>query len=283
MAYRFLRFPNGKSKAVTLSYDDGSSFDQTMVDILNRYGIKCTLNLNSFRLNTEGALTVAQIEKMLEQGHEVAVHGANHYASGLVRPAEGIRDVLHCREALETTFGRIIRGMAYADSGINRFIDGNNYETVRNYLNQLGIVYSRTLGKDNDSFELPTDWYAWMPTAHHASPNLMELIDKFLALDNNTGYTAMRYPRLFYLWGHGYEFHYSNNWDLLESICAKLSGKDDIWYATNIEIYDYVMAYQSLHWSADSKRVYNPTLFTLWFSIDDSMYTIAPGETLVIE
>ena len=283
MAYRFLRFPNGKSKAVTLSYDDGSSFDQTMVDILNRYGIKCTLNLNSCRLDTEGALTVAQIKKMLEQGHEVAVHGANHYASGLVRPAEGIRDVLHCREALETTFGRIIRGMAYADSGINRFIDGNNYETVRNYLNQLGIVYSRTLGKDNDSFELPTDWYAWMPTAHHASPNLMELIDKFLALDNNTGYTAMRYPRLFYLWGHGYEFHYGNNWDLLESICAKLGGKDDIWYATNIEIYDYVMAYQSLLWSADSKRVYNPTLFTLWFSIDDSMYTIAPGETLVIE
>ena len=139
MAYRFLRFPNGKSKAVTLSYDDGSSFDQTMVDILNRYGIKCTLNLNSCRLDTEDALTVAQIEKMLEQGHEVAVHGANHYASGLVRPAEGIRDVLHCREALETTFGRIIRGMAYPDSGINRFIDGNNYETVRNYLSSWAL------------------------------------------------------------------------------------------------------------------------------------------------
>ena len=282
MAYRFLRFPNGKSKAVTLSYDDGSSFDQTMVDILNRYGIKCTLNLNSWRLDAEDSLSVAQIKKMLEQGHEVAVHGAKHYACGLVRPVEGIRDVLHCREALEATFGRIIRGMAYPDSGINQFIDGNNYETIRNYLQQLGIVYSRTLGKDNDDFDMPTDWFSWMPTAHHANPNLMEYIDKFLTLDPNTGYVARRNPRLFYLWGHGYEFHYNQNWDLLESICAKLGGHEDIWYATNIEIYEYDTAYQSLIWSADSKRVYNPTLYTLWFAIGDDQYSIAPGETLLI-
>jgi len=283
MAYRFLRFPGGKEKAVTLSYDDGSIYDQTLLDILNRHGMKCTFNLNSSRLNTENALTVQQVHTLLEEGHEVAVHGANHYASGLVRPAEGIRDVLHCREALENTFGRIIRGMAYADSGITRFLDGNNYETVRNYLQQLGIVYSRTLGEDNDRFELPTDWFAWMPTAHHANPKLMEYIDQFLALDLSTFYCASQYPRLFYLWGHSHEFHCSENWDLLESICTRLGGNNDTWYATNIEIYDYVTAYQSLHWSANSKRVYNPTLFTLWFAIGEKMYTIAPGETLVIE
>lgn len=283
MAYRFLRFPGGKGKAVTLSYDDGSIYDQTLLDILNRHGMKCTFNLNSSRLNTENALTVQQVQTLLEEGHEVAVHGANHYASGLVRPAEGIRDVLHCREALEATFGRIIRGMAYADSGITRFLDSNNYETVRNYLKELGIVYSRTLGEDNNRFELPTDWFAWMPTAHHANPKLMEYIDQFLALDLASLYCANQYPRLFYLWGHSHEFHCSENWDLLESICAKLGGNNDIWYATNIEIYDYVTAYQSLHWSADSKRVYNPTLFTLWFVIGEKMYAIAPGETLVIE
>ena len=38
---------NGKNKALTLSYDDGVESDVRLVEILNRYGVKCTFNLNS--------------------------------------------------------------------------------------------------------------------------------------------------------------------------------------------------------------------------------------------
>ena len=44
-----MRFPEGKSKAITLSYDDGVFSDYKLVQILNRYGLKCTFNLNSGR------------------------------------------------------------------------------------------------------------------------------------------------------------------------------------------------------------------------------------------
>lgn len=47
MNYRFLRFPDGKQKAVTFSYDDGCRDDIRLVEILNRYKIKCTFNINS--------------------------------------------------------------------------------------------------------------------------------------------------------------------------------------------------------------------------------------------
>ena len=283
MDYRYLRFPEGKGKAVTLSYDDGSIHDLRLSEIINCYGLKCTFNLNSDRLLSGKGLTVEQAKGLLADGHEVAVHGARHKAPGLVSPIDGIRDVLVCREVLEQTFGRIIRGMAYPDSGITRFCNESSYETVRSYLKDLGIVYSRTLGGDNDRFELPTDWFAWMPTAHHNNPQLAEYMEQFLTIDPDSGYCARRYPRLFYLWGHSHEFHGHNNWDILEDIGKTLGGKDDIWYATNMEIYEYVTAYHSLVCSVDGKRAYNPTLIPVWFIDDATTYCVKPGETLVIE
>ena len=96
-------------------------------------------------------------------------------------------------------------------------------------------------------------------------------------------YSANRYPRLFYIWGHSFEFDRNNNWERLEEICQKLGGKEDVWYATNIEIYDYVQAYKSLIYSANGRKVYNPTLFTIWFDVDSKLYSIKPGETICIE
>ena len=46
MRYQFLRFPEGKSKAVTFSYDDGVSQDIRLSDVFERYALKCTFNLN---------------------------------------------------------------------------------------------------------------------------------------------------------------------------------------------------------------------------------------------
>lgn len=210
------------------------------------------------------------------------MHGKYHRALGKVTPVDGIRDVLECRTELENDFGMIIRGMAYPDSGITRFENGADYADIKHYLKDLGIVYSRTLGGDNDSFALPTDWYAWMPTAHHTNPELFGYIDKFLN-EPMSSYDASQTPRLFYLWGHSFEFENNKNWDLLDKICSALSNKPDVWYATNIEIYDYVSAYRSLVFSADGSTVYNPTLLTVWFTEDGKLFSVKSGETLIIK
>lgn len=280
MRYRQLRFPEGKGKAVTFSYDDGVKEDIKFSGIISRFGIKCTFNHNNFE-----HLTKEEIEKyILPNGHEIAVHGANHRAEGILRPIEGIEDILYCRKHLENKLSIIIRGMAYPDSGIQNIVSGNSYETIRQYLKNLDIAYSRTLGGDNNDFRIPIDWYAWMPTAHHNNPKLMEFIDDFLSIDflSEKYYGANRYPRLFYLWGHSYEFERDNNWNLLEEICKKLANKSDIWYATNMEIYNYVNAYNSLIYNADGTIIYNPTLFTIWFEIDGKLYSINSGETIHI-
>ena len=45
MKYIFLRFPEGKFKAVTLSYDDGQYHDVRLAQTLDKYGIKAPSKL----------------------------------------------------------------------------------------------------------------------------------------------------------------------------------------------------------------------------------------------
>ena len=279
--YQFMRFPEGRLKAVTFSYDDGVTQDARFAQTLSRYGLKGTFNFNSDELKKGRGISKEDAQALiLDQGHEIAVHGYNHRALGLQRPLEGMRDVLDCRMELEEKFGRILRGMAYPDSGITQFANGTRYEQIKQYLQELGIAYSRSLSADNNKFLLPEDWYNWIPTAHHNNPKIFEWIEAFTALNAEELYPTRRYPRLFYIWGHSYEFDNNDNWDHLEKICSTIGGKEDVWYATNIEIYDYVKAYESLVYSADGKLVYNPTLFTVWFTVDKALYSVAPGETL---
>ena len=56
-------------------------------------------------------------------------------------------------------------------------------------------------------------------------------------------------PKLFYLWGHSYEFKDNKNWHLIEDFAKLAGGKDNVWYATNTEIYNYVTAFNNLQFS----------------------------------
>lgn len=87
---------------------------------------------------------------------------------------------------------------------------------------------------------------------------------------------------MYYLWGHTFEFDNHNNWELLEELCEILGNHEEIWYATNIEIYDYVTAYNSLVYSADGTRVYNPTLIDVWFAVDGTLYKVKSGQEILI-
>ena len=287
MKYRFVRFPEGKAKAVTFSYDDGCRQDLRTAQIFDKYGVKGTFNINSAKVAKQTGgwhITQEEIkEYILDKGHEVAVHGQLHKAPGLVRAIDGIKDVLNCRLELEAMFGQIIRGMAYPDSGIRTFVNRTSYEDIRHYLVDLDIAYSRTLGGDNKRFELPTDWLAWMPTAHHNNPNILEWAKEFVAIDMVPLISGGRSAKLFYVWGHSYEFDRKDNWQHLEQLCETLAGKEDVWYATNMEIYEYVKAYDSLVYSADGCRIYNPSLQTVWFDQDGTLYCVEPGQTLVID
>lgn len=275
----FMRYPGGLGKALTLSYDDGVEQDLKLMEILDRHGIKCTFNINSGCYAPEGKVyapgTVhrrlpesAVTEAYAKNGHEVAVHALTHPHLELLSPANITYEVLQDRLNLEHQFGVTVRGMAYPY--------GTYSDTVVECLRACGIAYSRTV-VSTENFDLPTDWLRMPATCHHANPRLEHLAKKFSDMEVNDA------PRLFYLWGHSYEFERDGNWDVIERFAEEMGNRSDIWYATNLEIYDYVQDYQRLIWSADGARVTNPTARMLFLKYGNQLVKIAPGATELLE
>ena len=88
---------------------------------------------------------------------------------------------------------------------------------------------------------------------------------------------------LFYVWGHAYEFNNNNNWDLIEEFCKKVHGDDRVWYATNMEIYEYIEAVKRLVISADNRMVYNPSAIDVWVSNDGETVKIPAGASVTLD
>lgn len=282
MMYRFPRFPGGREKAFTASYDDNKLADRHLLEIMGRYGIKCTLNVNNAFLEEQNIRMPVDDTKALVDagGHEIAQHCDHHIAPGLASPCTVMREVLEGRQLLERRFARIVRGMAYPDSGITQFKPGIDYDTVWRILHDAGVAYSRSLGGDNNRFALPLDWYNWIPTAHHDNPQLFTWLEEFLTADLGQNPPKGQAPLLFYVWGHSFEFDRNNNWERLEELCRRAGGQDEVWYATNIEIYDYLAAYDALQFDVDETLVHNPGCIPVWFVADKEPYCVQPGETL---
>ena len=51
-----------------------------------------------------------------------------------------------------------------------------------------------------------------------------------------------------------------------------------MWYATNIEIFDYWTALRALRFSADRTMVYNPTATDVWVEVDGKPVLCAAGK-----
>ena len=228
---------DGKMKALTFSYDDGVTQDKRLIDIFNKYGLKCTFNLNSELLGRPGMLNIAgkpinhnkvQPEEVRElyRGHEVAVHTLTHpLLPNIADDAEIIRQVEEDRKNLSALCGYEVIGMAYPCGGQN-----HDDRVARLIRENTGVKYCRTI-ISNHSFEPQADLYKFKPSVYHCAEfdKMVEMGKQFLEFEADK-------PQIFYVWGHAYEFDYNENWDEFEKFCKMMSGHDDIFYGTNKEV-----------------------------------------------
>ncbi len=265
-------FPEGKRKVFTLSYDDGWPQDEKLIALMNKYGIKGTFNLVS------GDVLFDQIENPVERykGQEVAAHGHTHGYLGRLAPAQATYDVLKNREALEKVFGGTVRGFAYGHGSYN--------DETKQILKNCGIKYARTIN-NTEKFLLPQDWFFFDPTCEDLNPKLLELADRFYNMKPQ--FTQVH---MFYIWGHSHFTDRANHWDKLEEVFRKMGNNEEIWCATNIEIYDYMEAFRNLIMSADGTYIYNPTNTTLWlmenngdFMSKHDVIVLKPGEEVYLK
>lgn len=227
---------NGKKKAVTFSFDDGVTQDVRLIGIFNRFGLKCTFNLNSELLGLPGGLIregkrvshnkiQPQAVRAVYAGHEIAVHTLTHPNLAQVEEeAEILRQVNEDRKNLSALAGYPVVGMAYPGGGVNYTQD------VAELLRKQGAVkYARTTVATG-GFALPEDLMTLHPTVH------MIRFDEAFLLAERFLSSAPESPSLFYIWGHSYEFDINDTWSRVEEFCGLVSGRDDVFYGTNAQV-----------------------------------------------
>ena len=254
-------FPGGKTKALTMSYDDGVQQDERLVGIFNKYGIKGTFNLNYGLMDRPERIGRDKVQAIY-QGHEISTHTLTHPSIARCPLPMAAQEILQDRMGLESLAGYAVRGHAYPNGSYSKEIEA--------LFSQLGIAYGRVVEAVAD-YELPDNPMEWHPTCHHNDKELMEKAGWF------AGLTRRQHLRLLYVWGHSYEFDDHDNWDVIETFCEYMGGRDDIWYASNIEIIDYMQVMKNLIFTADGQRVYNPSVQSAFLLVDDARIIEASG------
>ncbi len=282
MGRRFdtMLFPGGKSRAFTLSYDDGVRQDRRLAELFRRYGLKCSFNLNSARLGQEeiadirgsGVVDVSRVSEdetaQTYAGHEICGHGLWHSALTTLGAPAANYEIIEDKRRLEALAGRPIKTFAYPYG----LFDARVVEMLR----AAGYEGARTV-RSTHSFGIPEDFLVWDPTCHHSDPELMSLAERFVSEE------AAFAPLLFYVWGHGYEFDGNDNWNVIEELAEFISAhSEDVWFASNGEIMTYVKAYRRLEYSVDGTMIYNPSAVDVYIRPVSEPVVLPAGKITVV-
>ncbi|NOS92624.1 MAG: polysaccharide deacetylase family protein [Cyclobacteriaceae bacterium] len=271
-------FPQGKSKALILSYDDGPIQDRQMVALMNKYKLIGTFHLNSNKLGTQNYLTKAEI-KSLFAGHEVSVHTANHPSLSTLSKIDVVYEVVEDRKELERLVEYPVRGMAYPF--------GNNNEAVVDAISGLGIEYARTVD-DTYHFKIPEKFLQWHPTIHQFAKayfvegkpdNDKKELERFYQVIDD--FLSTKELAVLDVWGHSWEMGDNTvKWDETEKFFKRVANNPSIHYTSHIDLVDYIKAYRNLKFSVEKNIVYNPSSMTVFFKMAGKSYSVLPGKMM---
>ena len=264
-------YPDGKDRAFNITYDDGVLQDLRFVELLNRYGLKGTFNLNSQLMRTgftwahPNGMPVTRLHpdtaRWLYKGHEVASHTCTHpYLQDL--HGEDLRhQLLEDKLALETMLGVEVKGFAVP-------FDYYSQE-IADCARDCGFEYAR-MSEFSHSYAPCRDRYYWKTGFYHIQPGLKDFVSGFLETDQELAVCQIV--------GHSYDLDAEDLWQTMDEILRRVGGDDRVWPCTNLELVRYLEAMEQAVVGED--LVHNPTAQTLWFRIKQTVTPVAPGETV---
>ena len=261
------RFPGGHTKAVVMSYDDGSEHDRRLVDIFNAYGVRGTFHLNSSRLGDDYYIARGEVGT-LYQGHEVSCHTRNHRELTQLSDHDARLEIETDRQDLESLAGYPVRGLAYPY--------GTYDDRIVSLISELGLRYART-ANDTHGFGIPSDVLRLPTTCHHN--RMAECADALLG-SQSSGLELM------IVWGHSFELDGfmsadpSKDWTYMETVCRRLQDSAAIWFATLIEAVDYLNALRRAAASHTDALITNPTDLPIWLHAGDHDIELPPGASV---
>ena len=199
------------AKYFLLSFDDGTVHDKRFVELLNRYEIPCTFNLNTgledFVWEYEGHPVVRQhLADTVQQyrGHEIASHSLHHPWLNTLTPPQLRREVQEDCENLKKLFGLSQIGFGVPFTAC----DEREIRIIRKFTRYI------RLSEMSDSFALPADPYHIPIHGLYNDPDIREKLRRFAENDLPVS--------LFVMAGHSYELEVLNHWKYMESLLQEI-------------------------------------------------------------
>lgn len=262
-------YPQGKTKAFNITYDDGILQDVRFVDLLNKYGLKGTFNLNSQLMEQEfewihpNGMTVKRLSKNmvrhLYDGHEIAAHTLTHPYLNNKTESELMWEIGEDKRRLEELFGREVAGFGVPF----HFYD----EKIADCVRQCGFEYGR-MSELTHSYTPWQDPYFWCCGIFHLEPELDEFVERFFGTDEEMA--------LCQIVGHSYDLDAENMWDKMERILARVAGNPSVCSVTHLELVRYLRAMEQAVVGEDF--IDNLSRQSLWFRVDDEILELTAGQ-----
>ena len=184
-------------KSVTFSFDDGVKQDAPLVELFDKYGIKCTFNLNTGLANEKCRWVYKGVDVIhmnatdigeLYKGHEIAVHTLSHPKLTNLNEKTIYNEIYRDKCNIEDWFGVEVVGMAYPF--------GDYDDKVVEIAKRCGIKYARTC-ENTLAFTPQKDLLRFKPNAIFKDEHIFSIIDRFLESESEE-------KQVLYLWGHSY-------------------------------------------------------------------------------
>ena len=200
-------------KYFILSFDDGTVHDKKFVELLNKYNIPCTFNVNSgledFVWEFEGKKVVRQhLADTVQQyrGHEIASHSLHHHWLNTLTPPQISREIGDDCEALKRLFGvaQIGFGVPFTACGEREI------KIIRKFARYI------RLSEFAESFAIPKDPYHIPIHALYNDPDIREKLTRFAENDLEDS--------LFVMAGHSYELEVLDHWEYMEQLLQFVSS-----------------------------------------------------------
>ena len=205
---------------LVLSFDDGPIQDKRFVELLNKYNLPATFNLNSgledFVWYYENKTPIKRIKfnECLElyNNHEIASHTVNHPFLTDLDEQELIHQVGDDATTLSKIFNKDITSFAVPFTACNE----REIEIIKNHTPIKAIRLSKFTNKTD--FSVPKDNYHFMCNAYYNNP---DIYDHIFSFSKNTLDKS-----IFIIVGHSYEFEVLNEWDKIENLLKYIKTFD---------------------------------------------------------
>lgn len=266
-------YPEGKTKALVLSYDDGTIQDIELAKLFDENNLIGTFNLNSKYLGVkrgwpqQNGDTIYQryVPKdsllIIYKNHEIAAHGAFHKNFTDISSEEVLEEIHTDLGILKSLTNREIISMAYPF--------GNTNDSIASLIASTGIKNGRTVN-DTHEFNFPKNYMMWHPTCHDSK--VLDHLDTYLNLNEQQ-------LSVFYVWGHSWEFGNEERWNNMVKFCESIGKSNDIWSVGHGQLTNYLLATENV--IVNEQKILNPLgNLPIWLNLSSGIKKLDPGKSI---